>query len=81
MLQKIHHPHAVQFLGACTQSRPYMIVTEFLPGGSMADMFKQINANRGGIPTLRRGVQLALGCAKGMLYLHTRKYVSDPSES
>ena len=28
VLQKIHHPHAVQFLGACTREKPYMIVTE-----------------------------------------------------
>ena len=31
MLQKIHHPHAVQFLGACTREQPYMIVTEASP--------------------------------------------------
>jgi serine/threonine protein kinase len=40
MLQKIHHPHCVQFLGAATHEQPYMIVTEFLPGGSLADVFK-----------------------------------------
>ena len=71
MLQKIHHPHTVQFLGACTHQQPYMIVTEYLPGGSMSDLFKQINAGKGGVPTLRRGVELALGCARGMLYLHS----------
>ena len=75
MLQKIHHPHTVQFLGACTRKQPYMIVTEFLPGGSLADLFKRINSNQGGIPSLRRGIELALGCAKGMLYLHSRKWV------
>lgn len=73
VLQKIHHPHTVQFLGACTQKKPYMIVTEFLPGGSMSDLFKQVNSGRGGVPTLRRGVELGLGCARGMLYLHSRK--------
>ena len=74
VLQKIHHPHTVQFLGACTHQQPYMIVTEYLPGGSMSDLFKQINAGKGGVPTLRRGVELALGCARGMLYLHSRSY-------
>ncbi len=38
MLQKVHHPHAVQFLGAVTTSQPYMLVYEFLPGGSLLDM-------------------------------------------
>ena len=79
MLQKIHHPHTVQFLGACTHQQPYMIVTEYLPGGSMSDLFKQINAGKGGVPTLRRGVELALGCARGMLYLHSRSYAPCPS--
>lgn len=40
VLQKVHHPHCVQFLGACTHAQPYMIVTEFLPGGSLTDLFK-----------------------------------------
>ena len=41
MLQKVHHPHCVQFLGACTHAQPYMIVTEFLPGGSLSDLFRR----------------------------------------
>ncbi len=38
VLQKVHHPHAVQFLGAVTTSQPYMLIYEFLPGGSLLDM-------------------------------------------
>lgn len=38
VLQKVHHPHATQFLGAVTASQPYMLVYEFLPGGSLLDM-------------------------------------------
>lgn len=30
----------VQFLGAVTKTEPYMIVTEYMPGGSLTDMFK-----------------------------------------
>ena len=45
MLQKVHHPHAVQFLGACTVKQPYMIVTEFLPGGSVSDLLKSVHTN------------------------------------
>lgn len=33
VLQKVHHPHTVQFFGAVTKQRPYMIVTEFMRGG------------------------------------------------
>lgn len=40
VLQKVHHPHTVQFFGAVTKQTPYMIVTEFMSCGSMADMFR-----------------------------------------
>jgi len=40
VLQKVHHPHAVQFFGAVTKQTPYMIITEFMGCGSMADMFR-----------------------------------------
>lgn len=33
---QVHHPHAVRFFGACTKRQPYMIVTEYLPGGRCA---------------------------------------------
>lgn len=68
VLQKVHHPHTVRFFGACTKQQPYMIVTEFLPGGSLADMFKRADVY---FPSMRRAVLMALDCAKGMTYLHT----------
>lgn len=37
---QVHHPHAVQFLGACTKTQPYMLVTEFMCGGSLADFYR-----------------------------------------
>eukprot|EP00983_Pelagomonas_calceolata_P108150 1159423-Pelagomonas_calceolata.AAC.2 len=33
-------PLQVQFLGAVTKTEPYMIVTEYMPGGSLTDVFK-----------------------------------------
>lgn len=67
VLQKVHHPHAVRFFGACTKRQPYMIVTEYLPGGSLADLFKRADTY---FPSMRRAVCIALDCAKGMSYLH-----------
>jgi hypothetical protein len=29
-LRRMHHPNAVQFLGACTRAQPYLIVTELM---------------------------------------------------
>ncbi|KAL6746387.1 protein kinase [Haematococcus lacustris] len=68
VLQKVHHPHTVQFLGAVTRSQPFMIVTEFIGGGSLTDMFRSQRT-----PTLWRAAQLALDCARGLAYLHARQ--------
>ena len=57
----------VQFLGAVTKTQPYMIVTEYMTGGSLLDLFK----SRRGLSTWR-SIQLCLDCARGMAYLHNR---------
>jgi serine/threonine protein kinase len=41
----VHHPNAVQFLGACTKQEPYILVTELMPGGSMADTFRMMKVS------------------------------------
>ena len=56
-MQKVHHPHCVQFLGACTHAQPYMIVTEFLPGGSLSDLFRRASSLHS-----VRGASGAVGC-------------------
>ncbi len=58
----------VQFLGAVTKTQPFMIVTEYMTGGSLTDLFK---AQR--LPTLWRALQLSLDCARGLAYLHSRQ--------
>eukprot|EP00798_Chlamydomonas_sp_ICE-L_P028052 gene28052-31154_t len=67
VLQKVHHTHSVQFLGAVTKTQPFMIVTEFMTGGSLTDMFRQQR-----FPALWRGVEMALDMARGLAYLHNR---------
>lgn len=57
----------VQFLGAVTKQQPFMIVTEYMCGGSLADLFKGAR-----FPNLWRSVQIALDMARGMAYLHSR---------
>ncbi len=47
-----------------------MIVTEYLPGGSLADLFKKAEWY---FPSMRRAVVMALDCSKGMTYLHGHK--------
>jgi serine/threonine protein kinase len=69
-------PAPPQFLGACTKKQPYMIVTEFLPGGSLADLFKAVNKGEREFPSMRRAAAMALDCAKGLTYLHSRSCVA-----
>lgn len=68
ILRRVHHPHAVQFLGACTKREPYILVTELMAGGSLADAFRRTEA----FP-FRRAVQIALDAARGLAYLHNRR--------
>ncbi|WIA29235.1 hypothetical protein OEZ86_011743 [Tetradesmus obliquus] len=68
ILRKIHHPNCVQFLGACTKQKPYIVLTELM-ACSLADAFlKTFYA-----PTQRRQVEVALDFARGMAYLHSRR--------
>ena len=68
VLRKVHHPNAVQFLGACTKQEPYILVTELMSGGSLAD------ATRPGMGfPARRALEVAADTARGLAYLHARK--------
>ena len=62
----MHHPNTVQFLGACTRKQPFMIITEYMPGGSLADLLKRPSS----FPSMRRAIVMAMDCARAMAYLH-----------
>ena len=68
VLRKVHHPNAVQFLGACTKQEPYILVTELMSGGSLADAMRPGM----GFPA-RRALEVAADAARGLAYLHARK--------
>jgi serine/threonine protein kinase len=68
ILRRVHHPNAVQFLGACTKREPYILVTELMSGGSLADALRNPS-----VFTLRRAVEVALDAARGLAYLHNHK--------
>lgn len=38
VLRRVHHPHAVQFLGACTKQEPYILVTELMSVSLTVDL-------------------------------------------
>lgn len=68
LMTNVHHPHCVQFLGCDLDRKPYMLVTELLPRGSLADTFRTTTTF-----STRRAAEVARDMARGMAYLHGRK--------
>lgn len=68
VLRKVHHPNAVQFLGACTRQEPYVLVTELMTGGALSDAMRMQRPF-----TLRRAMEVAIDTARGLAYMHNRK--------
>lgn len=71
VMRRVHHPNAVQFLGGCTKQEPYLLVTELMSGGSLADAFRSQR-----VFALRRALEIAVDCARGLAYLHNKKHPS-----
>ncbi|KAL6657540.1 hypothetical protein ACP70R_005320 [Stipagrostis hirtigluma subsp. patula] len=70
LLIKLRHPNIVQFLGAVTETKPLMLVTEFLRGGDLHQYLKE----KGSLSSLT-AVNFALDIARGMAYLHNEPNV------
>lgn len=68
VMYKVHHPNAVQLLGAVINQSPIMIVYEFMTGGSILDTLKS-----GSNFSLWRSLILAIDLAKGIDHLHNRQ--------
>ena len=67
-MYNVHHPNTVQFLGAVISQKPYMIVYEFLSGGSVLDVI-----GSGGSFSQWRSLIIAIDLAKGLDHLHNRQ--------
>ena len=70
VMSHMHHPRVVQFLGACTRQQPWLLLSEFMKGGSVA----QALAAREGRPLPpRMAGRWALDMAQALRYLHEHK--------
>lgn len=71
MLSRLHHRNLVSLVGYCDEEGEQMLVYEFMPNGSLQDWLAAKSKG-----TLGFGVrlQIALGSAKGILYLHTEAH-------
>lgn len=71
-LRRLRHPRLVRFIGACVQPPLLLVVTEFMPGGSLHD---RIFVSREA--PLRSDQQWLLACqmAEGLSFLHAQRVV------
>ncbi|EOY01835.1 hypothetical protein QUC31_013582 [Theobroma cacao] len=70
LLVKLRHPNIVQFLGAVTEKKPLMLITEYLRGGDLHQHLKEKGALN---PAT--AINFALDIARGMAYLHNEPNV------
>ncbi|KAL6547066.1 hypothetical protein OROMI_022787 [Orobanche minor] len=70
LLVKLRHPNIVQFLGAVTEKKPLMLITEYLRGGDLHQHLKEKGALN---PST--AINFALDIARGMAYLHSEPNV------
>uniref|UniRef100_A0A0D9WBG0 non-specific serine/threonine protein kinase n=1 Tax=Leersia perrieri TaxID=77586 RepID=A0A0D9WBG0_9ORYZ len=71
ILKSVDHENVVQFYGACTKHRKYLIVTEYMSGGNLYDFLHKQN-NMLELPAVLR---IAIGISKGMDYLHQNNII------
>ncbi|GLU14827.1 hypothetical protein SLE2022_313740 [Rubroshorea leprosula] len=67
LLSRLHHRNLVSLVGYCDEQGEQMLVYEFMPNGSLHDL---LSGSRNSLSSATR-LRIALGSAKGILYLHT----------
>jgi ankyrin repeat protein len=74
MLTALRHPNVVLFLGACTQPPNLLLVTEYMPRGSLFNVlhgYKSGSHSKQGLALgFKARMKMALDVACGMNYLH-----------
>ncbi|KAJ4965066.1 hypothetical protein NE237_016915 [Protea cynaroides] len=68
ILSRLHHRNLVSLLGYCDEEQGQMLIYEFMPNGTLRDWLSDKSDD---IKSLRTRLYMALGSAKGILYLHT----------
>ncbi|XP_066312788.1 probable LRR receptor-like serine/threonine-protein kinase At1g06840 isoform X1 [Miscanthus floridulus] len=68
LLSRLHHRNLVSLVGYCDEEDEQMLVYEFMPNGTLRD---HLSAKTERPLSFGQRVHIALGAAKGILYLHT----------
>ncbi|CAJ1939790.1 unnamed protein product [Sphenostylis stenocarpa] len=70
LLVKLRHPNIVQFLGAVTDRKPLMLITEYLRGGDLHQYLKEKGAL-----SPATAINFSMDIVRGMAYLHNEPNV------
>uniref|UniRef100_A0A0E0N457 non-specific serine/threonine protein kinase n=1 Tax=Oryza rufipogon TaxID=4529 RepID=A0A0E0N457_ORYRU len=68
LLSRLHHRNLVSLVGYCDEEDEQMLVYEFMPNGTLRD---HLSAKSRRPLNFSQRIHIALGAAKGILYLHT----------
>ncbi|GAQ90299.1 protein kinase [Klebsormidium nitens] len=67
LLSRLHHCHLVQLVGYCGDAHERLLVYEYMPAGTLRE---HLNAPNGRVLDWPTRLQIALGAARGLEYLH-----------
>ncbi|KAK8558300.1 hypothetical protein V6N13_038773 [Hibiscus sabdariffa] len=67
LMSRLHHRNMVSLIGYCSEQDEQMLVYEFMPNGSLHDLLSYRYRHKLSFPMR---LNIALGSAKGILYLH-----------
>ncbi|EPS60654.1 hypothetical protein M569_14148, partial [Genlisea aurea] len=68
LLSRLHHRNLVSLLGYCDEEGEQMLIYEFMPNGNLRDHL----SGKSKVPlSFPMRIKIALGAARGVLYLHT----------
>ncbi|XP_027353509.1 probable LRR receptor-like serine/threonine-protein kinase At1g06840 isoform X2 [Abrus precatorius] len=71
LLSRLHHRNLVSLIGYCNEEGEQMLVYEFMPNGTLRDWISgKRKKTKDGLNFGMR-LRIAMGAAKGILYLHT----------
>ncbi|KAL6967850.1 hypothetical protein U1Q18_033660 [Sarracenia purpurea var. burkii] len=68
LLSRLHHRNLVSLIGYCDEEGEQMLVYEFMSNGTLRD---HLSGKSKDPPSFAMRLRIALGSAKGILYLHT----------
>ncbi|XP_030448158.2 probable serine/threonine-protein kinase PBL28 isoform X1 [Syzygium oleosum] len=75
ILSRLDHPNLVSLIGYCADRKQRFLVYEYLPNGNLQDHLNGIGDSKMDWPSR---LQVAIGAAKGLAYLHSGSAVGIP---